>query len=64
MKYTPYGDYEKPLHDWIDGYRKSHRILKNDFQWDSIPYEIMKDYAAMDAVCTLLIFEKPGNHFP
>jgi len=58
MKYTPYGDYEKPLQDWIDGYRKSHRILKADFQWDAIPYEVMKDYAAMDAVCTLLIFEK------
>ena len=58
MKYTPYGDYEKPLQDWIDGYRKSHRILKADFQWDAIPYDIMKDYAAMDAVCTLLIFEK------
>ena len=58
MKYTPYGDYEKPLHDWIDGYRKAHRILKDDFTWDSVPYEIMKDYAAMDAVCTLLIFEK------
>jgi DNA polymerase I-like protein with 3'-5' exonuclease and polymerase domains len=58
MKYTPYGDYEKPLQDWIDAYRKSHRILKADFQWDVIPYEIMKDYAAMDAVCTLLIFEK------
>ena len=58
MKYTPYGDYEKPLHDWIDGYRKANRILKDDFTWDSVPYEIMKDYAAMDAVCTLLIFEK------
>ena len=58
MKYTPYGDYEKPLQDWIDAYRKSHRILKADFTWDSVPYEIMKEYAAMDAVCTLLIFEK------
>jgi DNA polymerase I-like protein with 3'-5' exonuclease and polymerase domains len=58
MKYTPYGDYERPLQEWIDGYRKSHRILKADFTWDTIPYEIMKDYAAMDAVCTLLVFEK------
>ena len=58
MKYTPYGDYEKELHDWIEGYKKANRILKADFTWDSVPYEIMKNYAAMDAVVTLLIFEK------
>ena len=58
IKYTPYGDYEKELHEWIDGYRKSHRILKSDFTWDSVPYDIMKTYAAMDAICTLLLFEK------
>ena len=58
MKHTPYGDYEKPMHDWIDGYRKANRILKAEFTWDSIPYEVMKVYAAMDAVVTLLVFEK------
>ena len=58
IKHTPYGDYEKELHEWIDGYRKSHRILKADFTWDSVPYDIMKTYAAMDAICTLLLFEK------
>lgn len=58
MEYTPYGDYEKPMHDWIDGYRKTHGILKNDFQWDVIPFDVMKIYAAMDAVVTLLVFEK------
>ena len=58
MKYTPYGDYEKPMHDWIDGFRKSQGILKADFAWDSIPFKVMKTYAAMDAVVTLLVFEK------
>ena len=58
MKYTPYGDYEKPMHDWIDGYRKSQGILKAEFAWDSIPFKVMKTYAAMDAVVTLLVFEK------
>ena len=58
IKYTPYGDYETELQEWIDGYRKSHRILKADFTWDSVPYDIMKTYAAMDAICTLLLFEK------
>ena len=58
LKFTPYGDYEKPMHDWIDGYRKANRILKDEFTWDSIPFEVMKVYAAMDAVVTLLVFEK------
>ena len=58
MKYTPYGDYEKPMYDWIDEYKRSHGILKADFIWDSIPFDVMKTYAAMDAVCTYLIFQK------
>ena len=58
MEYTDYGDYEKPMHDWIDQYKRQNRILKADFQWDSIPFEIMKTYSAMDAVVTLLVFEK------
>ena len=58
MEHTDYGDYEKPMHEWIDNYKRQHRILKADFQWDSIPFEIMKTYAAMDAVVTLLVFEK------
>ena len=58
LKYTPYGDYEKPMHDWIDNYRKEHRILKNEFRWEEIPFDIMKTYAAMDAVVTFKLFEK------
>lgn len=58
MKHTPYGDYEKPMHDWIDAYRKTHRMLKADFTWDTVPFDVMKIYAAMDAVVTLLVFEK------
>ena len=58
LKYTPYGDYEKPMYDWIDQYRKEHGILKGDFQWGAIPFDIMKTYAAMDALCTFLLYEK------
>ena len=58
MEHTPYGDYEKPMHDWIDAYRKTHKMIKADFTWDSVPFDIMKIYAAMDAVVTLLVFEK------
>lgn len=58
MKYTKYGDYEKPMYDWIDNYRKEHGILKNDFNWGDIPFDIMKLYAGMDAACTFLLYEK------
>ena len=58
IKFTPYGDYEKPMYDWIDQYRKEHGILKDQFSWDFIPFDIMKTYAGMDALCTFLIFEK------
>jgi DNA polymerase I-like protein with 3'-5' exonuclease and polymerase domains len=58
MKFTPYGDYEKPMYDWIDQYRKEHGLLKEQFSWDMIPFDIMKLYAGMDALCTFLIYEK------
>ena len=58
LKYTPFGDYEKPMYEWIDQYRKEHGVLKDQFTWDSIPFDVMKTYAAMDAVCTFLIYEK------
>tara|TARA_B100000579_G_scaffold356964_1_gene312801 strand:- start:3017 stop:5287 length:2271 start_codon:yes stop_codon:yes gene_type:complete len=58
IKYTPYGDYEKPMYDWMDNYRKENGILKGEFQWGSIPFDVMKTYAAMDALCTYLIFDK------
>ena len=62
LKYTDYGDYEKPMYDWIDNYRKANGILKGDFQWEMIPFDVMKTYAAMDAVCTFLLFQKFENY--
>ena len=58
LKHTPYGDYERPLNDYIDNYRKQHGILKESFSYDLIPFDIMKDYAAMDAVVTFMLYEK------
>ena len=58
MKFTPYGDYEKPMYDWIDQYRKENGILKADFQWGWIPFDVMQTYAAMDAVVTFIVYEK------
>lgn len=61
LKYTPYGDYEKGMYEWIDEYCRRNGILKGSFTWDTIPFDIMKDYAAMDAVCTFLLFQKFEN---
>lgn len=58
IKYTDYGDYEKPMYDWIDQYRKDNKVLKSDFCWEWIPFDVMKVYAAMDALVTFIIFEK------
>ena len=58
LKYTPYGDYEKPMYDWMADYCRRNGILRNQFTWDMIPFDIMKDYAALDAVCTFLLFQK------
>ena len=58
MRFTPYGDYEKPMYDWIDQYRKENGILKGDFQWGWIPFDVMQTYAAMDAVVTFMVYEK------
>lgn len=58
IQHTPYGDYEKPMYDWIEQYRKENGVLKGDFQWSAIPFDVMKTYAAMDALVTFLIYEK------
>lgn len=58
IKYTKYGDYEKPMYEWIDQYRKEHGLLKEQFSWDMIPFDIMKVYAGMDSLCTFLLYEK------
>ena len=61
LKYTPYGDYEKGMYEWIDDYCRRNGILKGSFSWDLIPFDVMQDYAAMDAVCTFLLFQKFEN---
>jgi len=58
IKHTSYGDYEKPMYEWIDKYKREHGILKDQFSWDLIPFDIMKTYAAMDAVVTFLLYKK------
>jgi DNA polymerase I-like protein with 3'-5' exonuclease and polymerase domains len=58
MRFTKFGDYEKPLYDWMENYRKENGILKADFRWGDIPFEEMYTYAAIDALVTFILFEK------
>lgn len=58
LRYTQYGDYEKPMHEWIDNFRKEKGILKEDFSFDYIPFDIIKVYAAIDSIVTFLIYIK------
>lgn len=58
LKYTKYGDYEKPMYDFIEEYRKKHGILKDQFTFDLIPFDIIKTYAAIDSVVTFLLYIK------
>jgi DNA polymerase I-like protein with 3'-5' exonuclease and polymerase domains len=46
------------MYDWIDEYRKKHGVLKDDFSFEFIPFDIIKTYAAIDAVVTFLLYAK------
>lgn len=58
LQFTDYGDYEQPMYEWIDEYRKKTGCLKDDFTFDLIPFDIIKMYAAIDAVVTFLIYAR------
>ena len=58
IRFTPYGDYEKPMYDWIAQYKKEHGLRNDQFTWDMIPFDVMQTYAGMDALVTFLIFKK------
>jgi DNA polymerase I-like protein with 3'-5' exonuclease and polymerase domains len=58
LQLTKYGDYEKPLYDFIQEYCKTHKILKDQFTFDLIPFDIISPYAAIDSVVTFLIYCK------
>ena len=58
IRYTKYGDYEKPMYDWINQYKKANGLRNADFSWDMIPFDVMYPYAACDAIVTFLLFER------
>ena len=57
LKHTKYGNYEQELHDYIASYCKRNGVLKSQFTWESIPFDVMQVYAAMDAAVTFELYE-------
>jgi len=57
LKHTKYGNYEQELHDYIADYCKRNGVLKTQFTWESIPFDVMQVYAAMDAAVTFELYE-------
>lgn len=58
LKHTEYGDYDAVLVEFKDNYCATHNILKEDFTYDLIPFDVISQYAAIDAACTLELFYK------
>lgn len=58
LQYTDYGDYEQPMYDWIAEYRKRTGILKEDFSFEMIPFDVIQPYAAIDSIVTFLLYLK------
>lgn len=58
IKYTPYGDYEKPMYEWITEFCRHNGVKRADFSFEWIPFEVMYPYAAMDALVTFILYEK------
>lgn len=53
IKFTTYGDYDSKLEDYKKEYCATHGILKEDFTYDLIPFDILSEYAAIDTAVTL-----------
>lgn len=56
IQYTDLGDYDVELDTYKRKYCKEHGVLLSDFTYDLIPFGIMVDYAALDTVATLRLF--------
>ena len=56
VKYTNLGFYEKELDDYKAAYCKAHKIKKEDFTYDLIPFDIICVYAAKDTSATIALY--------
>ena len=58
IKHTVYGDYEQELTTWVKEYCSANGVLKSDFSYSLIPFEVMWPYASIDSGVTLVLFNK------
>ncbi len=58
LKHTDYGDYDSALEEFKENYCKIHGLLKDDFTYDLIPFDIISKYAAIDTAVTIELFFK------
>ena len=58
LKYTDYGDYDKPLEEFKKDYCRKNGIKEEDFTYDLIPFDIIKIYAAKDTGVTWELHNK------
>lgn len=56
IKYTKYGDYDRDLESFKDSYCRQYKILKEDFTYDLIPFDIICKYAAIDTAVTFELY--------
>lgn len=54
--YTDLGDYDRELEEYKANYCSKNNILKGNFTYDLIPYDILGKYAAKDAIATLRLY--------
>ena len=57
LKYTEYGDYDKDLDTFRAQYCKENGILKGQFTYDLIPFDILAQYAAIDTAVTYDLYQ-------
>jgi len=58
LSHTGLGDYDKELEEWKAAYCKNHKVLKRDFTYDLIPFDVLSKYAGYDAGATLQLHNK------
>ena len=57
IKFTKFGDYDAALEVFKESYCKQHKILKEDFTYDLIPFDIISTYAAIDTAATFELYQ-------
>jgi len=58
LRYLDLGEYWKPLNEFKEEYLKQHKMKKEEFRYDMMPYDILCKYAQGDADATHRLYVK------